>query len=1123
MGSILPFVLRRSMAGRGLLAVMALGVIVAATLLASAPIYSRAMADMGLTFVIRDELSDSPGSSIEFPGIALRTAEGEALRAAVEQRIDERWGWFRGSQARYLKLGRWWIAKPGDPERGLVGQPQSLTGYEDHVKVVSGRLPKATGPGEPLEVVVSQRGLQASLVRVGDALEMREVFDSCEREMPTQDPPPPPPPCDAWAEVRFSFPAVIVGTIEPTDDRDPFWLGFAPRYFEPTRLPLVDQGVVVPMFADERSLLNGLGGRVPSYSAATRWHVFANPETLTRTNFERAKDDLAAFYGEMEPLGGISISPLKDTLESFGDSASYQQIPLTILLLEITGIALFYVGLVAAIVVERQAAEIALLRGRGASMVQVGTIYLFQGLLLGLPAMVLAPFLAAATTALLGLTPTFRDVSGGSLLPVTIPPLSFAAAAGGAALSLVALLGPALIVARKSATAVRRAESRPGKSLVQRYYLDVALAGLAVALLFELRQRGSVFTPSATGGVSTDPVLLASPALTIAAGGALVLRFYPLLLRIIAKLAGGVAGTAVALGLTQVVRNPGQYTRLTLLVMMAVAVGTFAASYTSTTDRSYRERAYYSVGADVRVTATDPFDVSAAEAERTLGELPGVERASAVMRTRAQLGTTGASGAEFQLLAVDPAAARDMLWFRDDFADVPFRTLTGAIAGQPAQIGRSLPGTPLTISAWVKGDQTHATITIWARVRDGNGLYQLVELGNGDTGKQWKQLTGSVAARFGSNPVAPFTVVAVLFTEPSNRPNQPFSPLLVDDVTVDPGNGQAVMVEDFEQGGHWAVFPSRAANQDAFALVTEDPHSGKSTGRYTFRPGSTSEVRGLYATGQALPLPAVVSQSLLDVTGLRPGGSALVMLSGSGQNVLAPIVVAGVFDLFPTTDTASGPVVVMNRDQLAAWAEIASFGGVGLIRPNEAWFTLEPGAGQAAIDGIVATLAEPPFEARRVLSREAAIRATEKNPLIAAGGSGILLVAFLAVLALVGAALLTSLLTSVRRRRVEFAVQRAMGLSRPQVFQMLALEYSIVAVAGVVTGAALGLVVGRQMLSFLDATEDGERVEPSFILQTEWAVVAGAVGVVALVFLGALVLATRYLATTSDAAALRTE
>jgi len=78
-------------------------------------------------------------------------------------------------------------------------------------------------------------------------------------------------------------------------------------------------------------------------------------------------------------------------------------------------------------------------------------------------------------------------------------------------------------------------------------------------------------------------------------------------------------------------------------------------------------------------------------------------------------------------------------------------------------------------------------------------------------------------------------------------------------------------------------------------------------------------------------------------------------------------------------------------------------------------------------------------------------------------------------------------------------------------------------VAGVVTGAILGLIVGRQMLSFLDATEDGTRVEPSFILQTEWAVVAAAVGVVAVIFLGALLLATRYLATTSDAAALRTE
>ncbi|MCC6388762.1 MAG: FtsX-like permease family protein [Dehalococcoidia bacterium] len=1115
--------LRRSMAGRGLLAVMALGVIVAATLLASAPIYARTMADLGLTFVIRDELSDSPGSSIEFPGIALNTPEGRALRAAVEQRIDERWGWFRGSQSRYLKLGRWRIAKPGDPERGLVGQPQSMTGYEEHVKVISGRLPRTTAAGEPLEVAVSQRGLQASQLKIGDALEMREIFDSCEREMPTQDPPPPPPPCNAWAEVRFSFGAVIVGTIEPANDRDPFWMGYTPRYFEPARLPLVDQGVVVPMFANEASLLEGLGSRVPAYSAATQWHVFADPSTLTRTNFGRAKEDLAAFYGEMEPLGGVSISPLKDTLGGFGESASYQQIPLTILLLEITGIALFYVGLVAAIVVERQAAEIALLRGRGASLLQVGTVYLFQGLLIGLPAMVLAPFLAAATTALLGLLPTFRDVSGGDLLPVTIPPLSFAAAGGGAALSLVALLAPAMLVARKSATAVGRAESRPGKGLFQRYYLDLALAGVAVALLFELRQRGSVFTPSSTGGVSTDPILLASPALTIAAGGALVIRFYPLLLRVVARLTRGVSGATVALGLTQVVRNPGQYTRLTLLVMMAVAVGTFAASYTSTTDRSYRERAYYSVGAEVRATASDPFDVSANEAEQTLSALPGVDRASAVMRTRAQMGTTGAGGAEFQLLAVDPTAARDMLWFRDDFAEVPFRELTGAIAGQPAQIGRSLPGTPATISAWVKGDQTHASITIWARIRDGKGLYQLVELGNGDTGKQWKQLSGAVAARFGSEPVAPFTLVAILFTEPSNRPNQPFSPMLIDDVTVDPGNGQVGAVEEFEQGGHWAVFPSRAANQDAFALVPDDAHGGKSTGRFTFRPGSTSEVRGLYATGQSLPLPAVVSQSLLDVTGLRPGGHALVMMSGSGQNILAPIVVAGVFDLFPTTESDAGPVVVMNRDQLAAWAEIASFGGVGLVRPNEAWFTLERGAGQAAIDTIIATLAEQPFEARRVLSREASVKATERNPLIAAGGSGILLVAFLAVLALVGAALLTSLLTSVRRRRVEFAVQRAMGLSRPQVFQMLALEYSVVAVAGVVTGAVLGLIVGRQMLSFLDATEDGARVEPSFILQTEWTVVAGAVGVVGLIFLGALLAATRYLATTSDAAALHTE
>jgi ABC-type lipoprotein release transport system permease subunit len=98
-----------------------------------------------------------------------------------------------------------------------------------------------------------------------------------------------------------------------------------------------------------------------------------------------------------------------------------------------------------------------------------------------------------------------------------------------------------------------------------------------------------------------------------------------------------------------------------------------------------------------------------------------------------------------------------------------------------------------------------------------------------------------------------------------------------------------------------------------------------------------------------------------------------------------------------------------------------------------------------------------------------------------------------------------------------------MGLSRPQVVQLLAFEYAIVAVLGLVAGAYLGRLVGGRMLSFLNVDDSGDRAEPTFLLHTEWLLVAAGGLIVLAVFVAALVFAGRLISRTSDAAALRTE
>lgn len=1118
MGSIIVLALKQLGSSRGLAAVLSLGIVVAGTLLAAAPIYARSMADLGLTYTIRTELEDRSTSRVEFAGVPLNSAEGQALQETVERRIDERLGWFTADIERGVRLGRFSMRREGDSPRRAPpqGEPAGFEGWRDHVTLVSGAFPERRSD-TVIEAALSQAAARAAGVAVGDMVVMTQEFDNCERELPPEGIPPPPPPCPITERVEFTFSVLITGIVEPIDVQDPFWPGTTSRYFVPYFLPIEGVGPTVVLLTERDALVEDFGSRFPNYRGYSTWSVRAEAERLTRTNFERARDDLIGLYDELEPYGAFAVSPLRDTLIRYGRSADYQQVPLLVLLLEITGIALFYIGVVATVLIERQSSEIGLLRGRGASIWQILSMYLVQGLVLGLPVLLFAPFLAGGTTALLGLTPVFSDVTGGEMLPVTIVPSAFGAAAAGIALSMAAILLPAYVAARRSVGSLRRGLSRPEASFFQRYYLDIALAGAAALLLIELRQRGSVFTPSATGGVSSDPLLLASPALALLAAGALILRFYPLVLRLVAWSTRVVSGPSAALALVQVVRNAGQYTRLTLLLMMAVAVGTFAASYTATADQSYRDRANHEAGVDVRaftrsnsqLAGTDPsgFEVLAEE-------LPGVTRATTVVRVEGGVAAPGTTFNQFQVLGIDPAAAKEMLAFRSDLADRPMDRLMQAIESTNTNSGYQLPSGAESISVFARTDTGLSGLTLRAGIVNGEGAYTLVELGDLDLlDTEWQEVRGELTLT-SILPVEPLTLVSLVVTGASARAGGPS--LFLDDVMATGADGRVVLIEDFDGPAAWSRFPSVAPVQDNFELSPDNPRSGAASARLQIRANIQDEVRGIYLSGFLTPLPVIAGESFLAATGGSAGSVVLLRVGG----VLVPTVIRATFDLFPTTLASEGPVVVYNRDRLLYWLDVGDPGFSLGTEPSEIWLSVSE---DADLEMLEQTLNAAPFRLEQFVSRQQALEAATKNPLIAASGSGILLAAFAAVMGLVAAALLTSLLAAVRRRRVEFAVVQAIGLTKRQLLGMLALEYTVVFVMGIGAGALMGLFVSDQMLSFLDVTESGERIEPPFILQTRWLIVSLGVGLVAAVFTVALWLASHSVGRGTEAAALRTD
>src|SRR5213078_1624136 len=85
------------------------------------------------------------------------------------------------------------------------------------------------------------------------------------------------------------------------------------------------------------------------------------------------------------------------------------------------------------------------------------------------------------------------------------------------------------------------------------------------------------------------------------------------------------------------------------------------------------------------------------------------------------------------VLALDPAAAPDLVWFRSDFAGEDEAKLLRNVFGSPAGgDGIQLPGEPVAVSGWVSPTQARPGTTLWARTRDSRGLFRLHELGTLD-------------------------------------------------------------------------------------------------------------------------------------------------------------------------------------------------------------------------------------------------------------------------------------------------------------------------------------------------------------------------------------------------------
>ena len=1082
-----------------LLSSVVLGTMIAGAILSATIIYSDAIRDLGLDFALeqRDptKLDVTVSRSTQTVSSSDYQRSEEVVNRAVTSALSGTFAGLvrEGSSATFYPVDPGALPDLRDDTRPR-GNLLFRSDLEPHVRIIEGALPQPVPPDYdlPVPAAIGLQTAELNGLALGDTVDLYPF----------------------WDNEAAPLTIIIVGIIEALDPGDRYWSGDPNAIDAPAR-----SWETYLVHIPESTFFGLLPARFPQIVADYNGYYEVDLETVDARNAVPIADALAGLARNLNATEERTSSrtELIEVLRTFDEKLFFTRIPLFVLLLQIGGIVAYYLVMVSTMLTERQTAEIATLRSRGATTGQLLAQYGIEGVILAAVALVTGPPIAAAVISALGPTPAFAALSDGGPLEVRISVQSFVLAGIGALIAFGALVIPAWFATRTTVVEFKRSSARPKPTpAFLRYYLDVALV-LVVALVFwRLSQQDQLFTESLFGETQADPFLLATPAVFMVTVGIVFLRIFPLLLGMIGWLVGWTRSVAAVVSVRSLVRNPTHYTRLVLLLMFATGVGTFGATFSATLDRSYTERADYEVGADVRALDLHGIEGSNQALLEAVAAVPA-DASMGVIRVGGSLEANGRFE-RAEVIGVQPDKFSDIAFWRDDFSTTSLGDITATLVANepPLREGIALPAGAQQIGIWVKAPDLRGGVSLTIALRGADGIqgeYQLAFVRPSDpVAEEWLFYSTSLLQQRSRNGrplvaeplVRPITVESILISTSSSIAAADgtvlFGPLITTDAAVPPetdvagissesfANGQ--LVTHFTDPRYEPIGGQRSLpSGDQLLESTDAPPGVDSAARLQWSAGQRApRLHGIRERLDPTPVQFYVSSEAAERLELRPGDAVGFWAFSRFHEGLF----AGTFDLFPTylVGERSEALVLVNANRLIQSAEAAQSDHPS--RFTEFWLATSDR------DATVETLAA--LGAATIHDAESTLLEQQEDPLVAAGWNGILAISFGAVLLLSAIGFIVYSYLSAQQRGLEFAILRTLGFSRVQVFTVVFVEQSFIVIAGMGLGTIVGFQIGRIMMDFLGTNERGDNVLPPFLLAVSWPEIFAVWGILGAVF-----------------------
>lgn len=538
----------------------------------------------------------------------------------------------------------------------------AMTDFAEHITITSGRMYCEGGVAEDgvYEVVASETTAKALGITLGRDYDVRGVDSG-----------------------REPFKIRIVGLFVQSVDNDIYWSETMDGYVS---------SVMTDIDCFKDKMLSAGNIRLTDIAVRTALSY----QLMDMNNLPAITKAISEDFEYYPTLGYNFTMGISDILNGYAEEAEKLTRILWILQIPTMVMLGFYLFMVSRLNVEQEKNEIAVFKSRGASSAQIFGMYAAETGLLGIAAVIAAPFIGLAMCRFLGVSNGFLEFVNRTGISAKITPGAIIYALIAAVIFFAATMAPIIPAAKLSIVEYKQSKTKVVKmQLWEKCGIDFLLIAAALAF-YGFYTAEETFSAESSGEI--NPMFFIFSTCLIFGLGLLFIRVYPYLLNLIYLVLRPLWSPSQYMAITTVCRSQGGRERfLMLFLIVTFSLGIFSANTARTINTQKEDRIYYNCGADITLmeywqetTANDGSGTVTGYVERDFERfenLSGVKTATKVLVNKNAKVTVDKKTEEgVTLMAIEPYKFADVAWFRNDLLPVHWWNYIKALQDYPSGV-----------------------------------------------------------------------------------------------------------------------------------------------------------------------------------------------------------------------------------------------------------------------------------------------------------------------------------------------------------------------------------------------------------------------------------------------------